>query len=86
MTRRRILERIAHGRGPSKPTFLGLALLRERAVQLFSAVDGQNLTEETDEMTEGMVTIMAVFAQIEKSIHVVGSCRTPRLPRRSRDR
>jgi DNA invertase Pin-like site-specific DNA recombinase len=29
-------------------------------------VDGQDLTEETDEMTEGMVTIMAVFAQIEK--------------------
>ena len=29
-------------------------------------MDGQNLTEETDEMTEGMVTIMAVFAQIEK--------------------
>ena len=28
--------------------------------------DGQNLTEDTDEMTEGMVTIMAVFAQIEK--------------------
>jgi len=24
------------------------------------------LTEDTDEMTEGMVTIMAVFAQIEK--------------------
>jgi hypothetical protein len=26
----------------------------------------QDLTEETDEMTEGMVAIMAVFAQIEK--------------------
>jgi hypothetical protein len=26
----------------------------------------RNLTEDTDEMTEGMVTIMAVFAQIEK--------------------
>jgi len=33
---------------------------------LLSAVDGQNLTDDTDEMTEGMVTIMAVFAQIEK--------------------
>jgi hypothetical protein len=35
-------------------------------VRLLSASDGQNLTEDTDEMTEGMVTIMAVFAQIEK--------------------
>ena len=35
-------------------------------MKLLSASDGQNLTEDTDEMTEGMVTIMAVFAQIEK--------------------
>ena len=35
-------------------------------MRLLSASDGQNLTEDTDEMTEGMVTIMAVFAQIEK--------------------
>ena len=49
-----------------KAHVLGLALLRERGVQLLSAVDGQSLTEDTDEMTEGMVTIMAVFAQIEK--------------------
>jgi len=41
---------------------LGRALLRERGVQLLSAVDGQNLTEDTDEMTEGRATIMAVFA------------------------
>jgi hypothetical protein len=34
---------------------------------VLSASDGQNLTEDIDEMTEGMVTIMAVFAQIEKS-------------------
>jgi hypothetical protein len=33
---------------------------------VLSASDGQNLTEDIDEMTEGMVTIMAVFAQIEK--------------------
>jgi hypothetical protein len=39
---------------------------RERGVRLLSASDGQNLTEETDEITEGVVTIMAVFAQIEK--------------------
>src|SRR5262245_24127834 len=49
-----------------KAHVLGIALLRERGVRLLSACDGQNLTEETDEMTEGMVTIMAVFAQIEK--------------------
>jgi DNA invertase Pin-like site-specific DNA recombinase len=45
---------------------LGIALLPERGVKLLSTSDGQNLTEDTDEMTEGMVTIMAVFAQIEK--------------------
>jgi DNA invertase Pin-like site-specific DNA recombinase len=49
-----------------KAHILGIALLRERGVRLLSATDGQNLTEDTDEMTEGMVTIMAVFAQIEK--------------------
>jgi DNA invertase Pin-like site-specific DNA recombinase len=49
-----------------KAHVLGLALLRKRGVQLLSAVDGQNPTEETDEITEGMVTILAVFAQIEK--------------------
>ena len=53
-------------RSEMKAHVLGLALLRERGVQLLSAVDGQSLTEDTDEMTEGMVTIMAVFAQIEK--------------------
>jgi DNA invertase Pin-like site-specific DNA recombinase len=49
-----------------KAHVLGIALLRERGVRLLSATDGQDLTEATDEMTEGMVTIMAVFAQIEK--------------------
>jgi DNA invertase Pin-like site-specific DNA recombinase len=49
-----------------KAHILGIALLRERGVRLLSAADGQDLTEEADEMTEGMVTIMAVFAQIEK--------------------
>ena len=49
-----------------KAHVLGIALLRERGVRLLSAADGQDLTEGTDEMTEGMVTIMAVFAQIEK--------------------
>lgn len=49
-----------------KAHVLGIALLREWGVRLLSASDGQNLTEDTDEMTEGMVTIMAVFAQIEK--------------------
>src|SRR5262249_8021032 len=49
----------------AKAHVLGIALLRERGVKLISASDGQNLTEGTDEMTEGMITIMAAFAQIE---------------------
>jgi DNA invertase Pin-like site-specific DNA recombinase len=61
-----IVEDVSRFAREMKAHVLGLALLRERGVQLLSAVDGQNLTEETDEMTEGMVTIMAVFAQIEK--------------------
>lgn len=51
-----------------KAHVLGIALLRERGVRL--PADGQDLTEDTDEMTEGMVTIMAVFAQIEKKTAV----------------
>jgi DNA invertase Pin-like site-specific DNA recombinase len=61
-----IVEDVSRFAREMKAHVLGLALLRERGVQLLSAVDGQNLTEETDEMTEGMVTIMAVFAQIER--------------------
>ena len=61
-----IVEDVSRFAREMKAHVLGLALLRERGVQLLSAVDGQNLTEDTDEMTEGMVTIMAVFAQIEK--------------------
>jgi DNA invertase Pin-like site-specific DNA recombinase len=49
-----------------KAHVVGIAMLRERGVRLLSAANGQDLTEATDEMTEGMVTIMAVFAQIEK--------------------
>jgi hypothetical protein len=56
---------------------LGIALLRERGVRLLSAVDGQDLTEDTDEKTEGMVTIMAVFAHIEKK-RLVKKLRAPR--------
>lgn len=61
-----IVEDVSRFAREMKAHILGLALLRERGVRLLSAVDGQNLTEDTDEMTEGMVTIMAVFAQIEK--------------------
>lgn len=63
---------------------LGIALLRERGVRLLSAVDGQNLTEDTDEMTEGMVTIMAVFAQIEKK-RLVKKLAAARKRKRERD-
>jgi DNA invertase Pin-like site-specific DNA recombinase len=44
---------------------LGIALLRARGVRLL-ATNGDNLTDDTDEMTEGMLTIAAVFSQIEK--------------------
>jgi hypothetical protein len=50
-----------------KAHILGIALLRERVVRLLSASDGQDLTEDTDEMTEGMVTIMAVCPDREKT-------------------
>ena len=61
-----IVEDVSRFAREMKAHVLGIALLRERKVRLLSASDGQDLTEDTDEMTEGMVTIMAVFAQIEK--------------------
>ena len=61
-----IVEDVSSFAREMKAHILGIALLRERGVRLLSATDGQDLTEDTDEMTEGMVTIMAVFAQIEK--------------------
>jgi DNA invertase Pin-like site-specific DNA recombinase len=61
-----IVEDVSRFSREMKAHILGIALLRERCVRLLSATDGQDLTEDTDEMTEGMVTIMAVFAQIEK--------------------
>jgi DNA invertase Pin-like site-specific DNA recombinase len=61
-----LIEDVSRFAREMKAHVLGIALLRERGVRLLSASDGQNLTEDTDEMTEGMVTIMAVFAQIEK--------------------
>ncbi len=44
---------------------LGIALLRARGVRLLAS-NGDDLTDDTDEMTEGMLAIAAVFAQIEK--------------------
>lgn len=44
---------------------LGIALLRARGVRLLAS-NGDNLTDDTDEMTEGMLQIAAVFSQIEK--------------------
>lgn len=44
---------------------LGIALLRARGIRLLAS-NGDNLTDNTDEMTEGMLTIAAVFSQIEK--------------------
>ena len=48
-----------------KPYVLGVALLRERGVRLLTS-NGSDLTDNTDEMQEGLLQIMAVFAQIEK--------------------
>ena len=48
-----------------KAHVLGIALLRARGVRLLYS-NGDNLTDDTDEMTEGMLTIAAVFSQIEK--------------------
>lgn len=44
---------------------LGLALLRERGVRLIAS-NGTDLTDETDEMTEAMIHIAAVFSALEK--------------------
>lgn len=44
---------------------VGIALLRERGVKLMAS-NNVNLTDDTDEMMEGMLIIMATFAQIEK--------------------
>jgi DNA invertase Pin-like site-specific DNA recombinase len=44
---------------------LGLAHLRARGVRLITA-DGHELTSETDEMTEAMMAIGAVFAGLER--------------------
>jgi len=44
---------------------VGLALLRERGVTLLTA-DGHNLTDDTDEMQEAMLSVMAVFTTMEK--------------------
>lgn len=44
---------------------VGIALLRERGVKML-ACNGADLTDDTDEMMEGLLQIMAVFVQIEK--------------------
>jgi len=48
-----------------KAHVLGIALLRERGVTLLDAT-GNDLTDDSDEMREGMVQIMSIFAAIEK--------------------
>lgn len=60
-----IVEDVSRFARDQKAHILGLALLRERGVTLLSA-DGHNLTDDTDEMVEAMISIMAVFAQVEK--------------------
>lgn len=60
-----IIEDVSRFARDQKAHVLGLALLRERGVTLLSA-DGHNLTDDTDEMVEAMISVMAVFAQVEK--------------------
>ncbi len=60
-----IVEDVSRFARDQKAHILGLALLRERGVTLLSA-DGHNLTDDTDEMVEAMISVMAVFAQVEK--------------------
>lgn len=60
-----IVEDVSRFARDQKAHVLGLALLRERSVTLLSA-DGHNLTDDTDEMVEAMISVMAVFAQVEK--------------------
>jgi DNA invertase Pin-like site-specific DNA recombinase len=47
-----LVEDVSRFAREMKAHVLGIALLRERGVKLLSASDGQNLTEDTDEMTE----------------------------------
>lgn len=60
-----IVEDVSRFARDQKAHILGLALLRERGVTLLSA-DGHDLTDDTDEMVEAMISVMAVFAQVEK--------------------
>ena len=62
---------------------LGLALLRERGVRLLAS-NGSDLTDETDEMTEAMIHIAAVFAALEKK-RLVKKLRHARERKRERD-
>jgi len=62
---------------------LGLALLRERGVRLLAS-NGSDLTDETDEMTEAMIHIAAVFAALEKK-RLVNKLRHARDRKRQRD-
>jgi DNA invertase Pin-like site-specific DNA recombinase len=62
---------------------LGLALLRERGVRLLAS-NGSDLTDETDEITEAMIHIAAVFAALEKK-RLVKKLRHARERKRERD-
>ncbi len=57
---------------------LGIALLRVRLL----ASNSDDLTDDTDEMTEGMLAIAAVFAQSEKKRERGGQMRGPQMQKR----
>lgn len=48
-----------------KAHVLGIALLRQRGVTLLTST-GQDITDDTDEMAEAMVSIAAAFSTLEK--------------------
>ena len=60
-----VVEDVSRFARDSKAHILGLALLRERGVTLLDS-SGNNLTDDTDEMQEAMITVMAAFATVEK--------------------
>ncbi len=62
---------------------LGLALLRERDVRLIAS-NGTDLTDETDEMTEAMIHIAAVFSALEKK-RLVKKLKAARDRKRAKD-
>ncbi len=76
-----IVEDVSRFARDSRAHILGLALLRERGVKLLDS-SGTDLTDDTDEMQEAMITVMAAFATVEKK-RLVKKLRAARERRRA---